>query len=801
MKNKKKIFFFYLFFLIIYLEKASSEQFNFEAKEIKILEAGNVLSGKDGVKITSDNNIEIDADSFLYNKNTSILLINGNVEIYDRQNNVKISGEEFIYKKDIEKIFSKKKIQATLESKYNLNTKDLTYLVNEKEIVSKEKTTLTDNLNNLLETDNFTYSVINKIFKSNNFVYTDNTGNKSTINKAILNTKNNQIIGKDLEIDFNKDTFGNNNNDPRLKGRAIFINKNETKVNKGIFTTCKKNDKCPPWSMSADEIIHDKLKKTINYKNAVLKVYDKPIFYFPKFFHPDPTVKRQTGFLMPSIADNNNLGTHVSIPYFKVLSDSKDLTFKPRLYSDNSALINTEYRTITKNSKHIIDTSIKNKGSKKNSNNTKTHFFSNSKINLNNSLFETSDVEINLEQVSNNNYLKAYNINSSIVNNTSVLNSFITLSGFNDDLFFQGNIETYEDTSKEDSDKYQYIFPNIKIDKIFDLGIETKGQLSLNTNGFIKEYDTNIKEKQIINNLNYKSFATPNPNGFFNNYSFILKNINSDTENPNNNNLNNSKLDILSAGMFTSSYPLKKINKNFTRFLTPKISFRYSPNNTKNIADSDTRINNDNVFSFNRIGNNDTIETGASMTIGSEYLINNSSNDNIFKLDLATVFNHKENADLPTKSTLGNKSSNIFGNVEMKPSKYFNIKYNFSLDNDFNKSKYDLIKAEFSINNFVNSFEFLEETDELGNQGYWSNKTTLNLGDSNSLSFDKRRNTKTNLNEYYNLIYQYRNDCLTAAIEYNKNFYNDGDLKPGEELFFSITIVPFSKINTTNLNR
>ena len=93
MKNKKKIFFFYLFFLIIYLEKASSEQFNFEAKEIKILEAGNVLSGKDSVKITSDNNIEIDADSFLYNKNTSILLINGNVEIYDRQNNVKIFQE------------------------------------------------------------------------------------------------------------------------------------------------------------------------------------------------------------------------------------------------------------------------------------------------------------------------------------------------------------------------------------------------------------------------------------------------------------------------------------------------------------------------------------------------------------------------------------------------------------------------------------------------------------------------------------------------------------------------------------
>ena len=553
--------------------------------------------------------------------------------------------------------------------------------------------------------------------------------------------------------------------------------------------------------MSADEIVHDKLKKTINYKHAVLKIYDRPIFYFPKFFHPDPTVKRQTGFLMPSIVNSNNFGAHVAIPYFKVLSDNKDFTFKPRLYSDNSALLNTEYRVVTRNSKHIMDTSIKNKMAGKNSDNTKTHFFSNSKIDLNNSFFEESDIEINLEQVSNNNYLKAYKIKSSIITNTTVLNSFINLNGFNDDLLFQGNIESFEDTSKEDSDKYQYIFPNIKIDKIFNLGVETKGQLSLNTTGYMKEYDTNIKEKKLTNNLNYKTYSAINTSGFYNNYSLILKNVNSESENPNNNKVNKKKIDLLSAGMFTSSYPLKKINKNFSRFLTPKVSFKYSPNNTKNISTNDVRIDTDNVFSLNRIGENDTIESGASMTIGSEYLINNSVNEGVFKLDLATVFNLEENNDLPIKSTLNNKSSNIFGKMELKPSKYFDFNYDFSLDNDFKKSKYDLFKADVTINNFVNSFEFLEETDELGNQGYWSNKSTLDLGESNSLSFSKRRNTKTNLNEYYNLIYQYRNDCLTAAIEYNKNFYNDGDLKSGDELFFSLTIVPFSKINSVNLNK
>ena len=50
-----------------------------------------------------------------------------------------------------------------------------------------------------------------------------------------------------------------------------------------------------------------------------------------------------------------------------------------------------------------------------------------------------------------------------------------------------------------------------------------------------------------------------------------------------------------------------------------------------------------------------------------------------------------------------------------------------------------------------------------------------------------RRNRKTNLTEFYNLIYEYKNDCLAAAIEYNKNYYQDRDLTPTEEIF-SITI-------------
>ena len=51
-------------------------------------------------------------------------------------------------------------------------------------------------------------------------------------------------------------------------------------------------------------MLHDNKKKTIFYDNAVVKVYDIPIFYIPRLSHPDPSVERRSGFLPPSFSDS-----------------------------------------------------------------------------------------------------------------------------------------------------------------------------------------------------------------------------------------------------------------------------------------------------------------------------------------------------------------------------------------------------------------------------------------------------------------------------------------------------------------
>ena len=100
-------------------------------------------------------------------------------------------------------------------------------------------------------------------------------------------------------------------------------------------------------------MLHDNIKKTIYYDHAIVKVYDFPIFYFPKLSHPDPSVDRRSGFLIPSFSNTKNLGGSISIPYFFDLGVDKNLIVNNRLYFTENPLFLGEYHQAFKNSNLI----------------------------------------------------------------------------------------------------------------------------------------------------------------------------------------------------------------------------------------------------------------------------------------------------------------------------------------------------------------------------------------------------------------------------------------------------------------
>ena len=784
-----------IFFLIIYISisHSYSEELKFEATSIEILDKDKIIIANEGVKILSGDEIVINADQMKYNKEDKFLEASGNIVVINQLENIEITSDNITYDKNLEKIISFGNVEIKFEDNYRLKTKEIIYLKSSEEILINDRSKIEDNLGNEIEFGQLNFNATNKLIKGKKVKLLDLEKNFYNFDNAIVDFSKNQIIADNVNISFNKNIFGNPLNDPRLKGNYFFSDGKNSIVKKGVFTSCKKNDDCPPWQIKAKEIKHDKEKKIINYKNAWLEIYDQPVLYFPKFFHPDPTVKRQSGFLMPQVIDSSSLGLSFKLPYYKVISENKDFTFSPRIFSENEGLFQNEYRQVNKNSKNITDFSLKKKDST-----SKTHFFSNSIAKLNTEIFDISEIEMNLEATSDDNYLKTHNIKSAINNNQSLLNSFLIFRGSNRDMNLETKIEAYEDLTKDkSSDKYEFIFPSYEFSK--RIKSNYNGDYEIISKGNYKNYNTNIFEKVLINDLKYSSNPQITPLGFVNKFSLLFKNVTSEGDNSSNYK-NKFSSENYGSIFYDMSFPLKKEGKFFDNFLTAKGSLMYSPNSNKDLKTLDRKIDINNIFTQNRLSLDDTVEGGQSLTLGGEYVLKGKEYGNeILKAGLASVLRDNEEINLPTKSTLNNKGSDFIGSLVFEPNKYLKFDYNFSMDSDFESSNYNLLKTNLTVNKFVTSFEFLQEDDEVGSESYLSNETSYNFNDAYSLKYRTRRNKKTDFTEFYNLIYEYKNDCLTASIQYNKDYYSDNELKPNEEIFFSISIVPLATLNTPSV--
>ena len=785
MKNKI-IIFVVIFFQIISSSKLLAKEVDFRAKEIEIFKDQNLTIAKNGTAIIKDDGVIIKGEIIEYFKDKSLLIINKG-KISTTNKNFEINANVIEYKIDESHFDFKNKVY--LKDNVNnlvIESNKINYDLNSRKIISQVYSEIFDEFNNIYKVDGFEYSIKDKVVKLNNLVAEDKYKNSFLVDLSYLDLNNKELVAKDISINFK--LIEDSENEPRLKGRSLVSNEKNTIVKKGTFTFCKKREKCPPWEMRADEIRHDKQKKTIYYKNASLKIYDKKVFYFPKFFHPDPTVKRQSGFLIPKFQDNSATGLSLNLPYFFAIAENRDITLTPRFFGDDKFLIQSEFREKNKNSYHIADLSqFISSG-----NNSKGHLFYNFDKDFENNIFDDLELNLKLEQVSDETYLKANKVESPIIKNQSNLSNSLSLNMYRKDLTINTNLDVYEDLTKTDSDKYEYV-PNFSFSKVIN------DNYSFNSQGYYKNYNTNITEKVLINNLEFQSNLKYFDNGLINEKKVIFKNINTDAKNSVD--FKNKDTNSIIPSIQTNyTLPLNKESEKFNNILTPKFSLRLSIPYTKDIRSIDRKISYNNIYDFDRLGIEEASEGGISATYGYEYIkIDKSSLDQKIKFGFANNLRIEENKDLPVNGNLGKKVSDFVGIFDYKYNNNLKFNYDFSLKNNLMDKNYELFGFEYYLKNLSTKFEYLNENNTSLKNSYLKNETRYNFNDENSFVFETSENKEKSFTEFYNLIYQYENDCLKAGIEYNKEYYSDQDLKPSENLLFKITILPFGGFNTPNL--
>jgi LPS-assembly protein len=131
-----------------------------------------------------------------------------------------------------------------------------------------------------------------------------------------------------------------------------------TTFHNGVYTACEpcedKPDRAPIWRVKARKIVWNGETKTVRFENSNFEFFGFPIAFLPAFEIADPTVKRKSGFLMPSIAYGSKLGFGASIPYYLALSPTYDLTARGTYYSKQGFLGEAEWRQRFDNGQYSI---------------------------------------------------------------------------------------------------------------------------------------------------------------------------------------------------------------------------------------------------------------------------------------------------------------------------------------------------------------------------------------------------------------------------------------------------------------
>ncbi|WP_374373143.1 LPS-assembly protein LptD [Tabrizicola sp.] len=119
-----------------------------------------------------------------------------------------------------------------------------------------------------------------------------------------------------------------------------------TELESVTASSCKvcKGDPTPLWEIRARRVVHDEIGRQIYFDRAQFRLAGVPVLYIPRLRMPDPTLKRASGFLMPSIRTTSDLGTGIKVPYFFVLGQSADLTLTPYLTTKGSRTVELRYR-------------------------------------------------------------------------------------------------------------------------------------------------------------------------------------------------------------------------------------------------------------------------------------------------------------------------------------------------------------------------------------------------------------------------------------------------------------------------
>tara|TARA_Y100000768_G_scaffold233120_1_gene176168 strand:+ start:2230 stop:4320 length:2091 start_codon:yes stop_codon:yes gene_type:complete len=616
-----------------------------------------------------------------------------------------------------------------------------------------------------IKADKIIYDKLNqKVNAKDNIVINDQDGNTYFLDEAISFDGINYLEGNNVKARMSDNS--------RIVSKDIFKKENITLLTDAEYTPCRENNylikDCPAWKLKAKKIYQDSGTRTIHYDHAKIYLFNIPFLYLPYFSHPDPSVNKRSGFLMPTIETDNNLGEKFSVPYFFNIAGNRDITFTPNFQSQANNYYAINYRELNDFGNINIDGSIDDNDDNKG---TKNHIFVNAEINN-----PYGNLELDIKTSNNDTYLR-----KNKVNQLTVHESGLKFNKSSDNSYFNLAMSSYKHLTIQETNQWEYVYPQVEYN-IDNIKLQSyDGRVAINN---IFRYQKNLDET-------YASLASTQINWlnrnidqqlgllFDNEATLRVISISNDFK---------DKKDTENVRFFPQvsskiSFPLFKSSKNSNQTLTPILMPIIAPYN--NYTDHKS-ITNSNLFSTNRASLITESESGPRINYGIEWF--NAYKDN---LDIKVVAgqNLKFNKE---KSDTADEVSDFYitSNFIFDDNKYFNNSLIIDKDNhDVKTNNANLLLAmdnfSLGIDYDYNSGKYYTASEQIriGSKFEFANNFQFNLNGAKNID------TNNNIGYQYGLLYE--NDCIGIDLNYYRDLTKDRDVAESYGYSFTIVLKPF----------
>jgi len=633
-------------------------------------------------------------------------------------------------------------------------------------------------------------------------------------------------------------------------------NGNRTELRRAVYSPC---DLCvsdptapPAWQLKAREVSDDKELQRLEFRDATMEIDGVPIFYTPYLSAPDPSVKRASGFLMPSLGGSSTVGFHVSTPYYLTLGPTADVTLTPRFTTQAGTVLAAEYRQRFSNGDLESLQSINYSNvSSPNDPNAQHEFRWHVNATGTWDLDDTYRTGFTLQRVSDQTYLQRFSFAQPLLS-TEITRAFF--EGFPADGSLDVNAYLFQPLTPGLSDALQpIVLPVINrtwviqpdtiggtlkvnanlLDIVREVGTDTR-RLSLGTEWSRTFYDGIGGEYKFqasvrgdgysVDNLNNQS--NPDlPSVYFSQngqppavhvpYSFIAGRV------------------FPQLGL-TWDYPLVHRGTDYTFLVQPTVAAFAGPNggNRYIIPNEDSlgyEFRDSDLFRANRIQGYDLLDTGQRVDYGLN-LAAYPANGGSYRMLIGQSYRAEPNPFLPPGSGAEDRLSDVVGRVSLSPSSYLDLIYRFRLDKSTLDNRlqevlvsggpqavrlgasYLLIPAELpsqviSVPGSGSTILFgkreqLNLNAQIRLSQYWTllGQETLNLTNSQNIvnGVPTPQSSSNSLSASLSLLYQ--DECMGFITTLTQSGIRNGDVTPGYSVLMSVVFKNIGEIGGSVLS-